>query len=62
MFSRPAKTRIIWEPQPDITTYELAMAIKVIIASTEQFADVRATYDTLPNEVQRHFKVWAEVA
>lgn len=57
-----AKLMLIWEPKEDITAYELALAMKVLFATQSQFADVKATYDTLPEAAQRHFRRVAAAA
>lgn len=54
------RTNFVYEPKEDITTFELAQAVKMLIASHEQYRSVermRAVYDELPESVQRHFRV-----
>ncbi|WP_042776359.1 hypothetical protein [Sinorhizobium fredii] len=47
----------IWNPQDDITAYELARALEVMFASVLQGGSVDAAFDGLPGEAQRHFQV-----
>ncbi len=42
----------MFRPEPDITVYELAVALSHL-----NIGVYPALYDTLPPEVQRHFKV-----
>ena len=44
--------QLIWEPQPDITTYELALCIPIFSA----VGHVHHFYNQLPPEAQRHWK------
>lgn len=53
----PEKTEIIWDPLPDITTFELACALKVLFNASGGSVTLRATYATLPAETRRHFRV-----
>lgn len=49
-----------YKPQPDITTYELALCmylISTILSSSTTLRDEQKIYDALPAEVQRHFVV-----
>jgi hypothetical protein len=43
---------LIWDPQPDITTYELALCIPILMAIGKQ----HQFYDQLPEEARRHWK------
>jgi hypothetical protein len=48
--------RVRWVPQEDITTYELSLAIMVLIAGPHlQFPEDSVA--NLPTQVQRHFVV-----
>lgn len=42
-----------WKPQPDITAYELALAIPILSFHT---FDTEAQIAALPERVQRHFE------
>jgi hypothetical protein len=44
---------LIWDPQPDITTYELALCIPLFSTVGHQ----HHFYTQLPPEAQRHWKV-----
>lgn len=44
-----------WSPQPDITTYELARCLAVLLSSDPWSAC--CAYDHLPEECKRHFEV-----
>jgi hypothetical protein len=49
-----------YEPKPDITTYELALCVYLLIAQVSPDGGLRAQqkiYDLLPATAQRHFKV-----
>ncbi len=43
---------LIWEPQPDITTYELALCVPLFSTIGRQ----HHFYDQLPAEAQRHWR------
>ena len=43
----------IWEPEPDITVYELAVALGILIAALHN--NVEPALEALPDEVRRHF-------
>lgn len=43
----------LWNPQQDITTYELAMCLTVLLG--KQF-DVIEAYNLLPENCKRHFE------
>lgn len=52
-----------YKPQPDITTYELALCMYLIstrLSSMATLRDEQKIYDALPAEVQRHFVVVRE--
>lgn len=52
-----------YKPQPDITTYELALCMYLVSArmsSNATLRDEQKIYDALPAEVQRHFVVKRE--
>ena len=42
-----------WNPHPDITAHELALAMNVLLSKDNWFA----FYKSLPENVQRHFEV-----
>ena len=44
---------VSWEPLPDITTYELALAVSFLLLPSQPSAE---TFLKLPMEVRRHFK------
>jgi hypothetical protein len=48
-----------YEPKPDITTYELALCMYLLIvqAWNKPLRDEQKIYDQLPAEAQRHFVV-----
>lgn len=46
-----------WRPQPDITTYELAQAVNVLLGVGLGAAYPEDDVAKLPPEVQRHFSV-----
>jgi hypothetical protein len=48
-----------WEPKPDITTYELARAMPLLVmaASSAWLAYVDDHVKALPDEVKRHFVI-----
>ena len=51
--------RFIWEPQTDITPYELARATGVLVifaGDRSIFRDYTHLVDALPPEVKRHFR------
>ena len=43
----------IWEPEPDITVYELAVALGILLAALNN--NVEEAMESLPDEVRRHF-------
>lgn len=47
---------IRWEPREDITTYELALTLKVIIEALSQRGDPIRVFMESSSEVKRHFK------
>lgn len=49
-----------YEPKPDITTYELALCMYLLIAQVSPNGGLRAQqkiYDLLPEGTKRHFEV-----
>lgn len=49
-----------YEPKPDITTYELALCMYLLIAQVSPNGGLRAQqkiYDLLPESAQRHFTI-----
>lgn len=47
-----------WKPRTDISTYELALCMPVIVASTTYpSCSIRDLYDALPPLAQRHFEL-----
>ena len=51
-----------YQPQPDITTYELSLCMYLLIAKlgNGSIRDEQKIYDRLPTEAQRHFVVVGE--
>jgi hypothetical protein len=51
-------TSVVYSPKEDITTYELAQVVSIVITSVRwgRFFDIRAYISSLPENVQRHFK------
>lgn len=48
---------VFWRPQEDITIYELAMALGILLpAASGSIRDLRAEVDGLPENVRRHFR------
>jgi hypothetical protein len=45
---------IDWQPMPDITTFELAQAMPILISRSSIMPD---QFDAYPESVKRHFKV-----
>lgn len=43
-----------WSPKPDITTYELALCMKMLIATNAEIA--AGVYDSLPENAKRHIR------
>ena len=43
-----------WEPETDITTFELARAVPIFFLSAAG-CDISTPVDELPDEVRRHF-------
>lgn len=43
-------TSYVWKPKPDITTFELALCLKMLVG-----VNVSRIYDTLPDEAKRHW-------
>lgn len=50
---------LYWEPQPDITAFETAQALPLMISAAVPgpWFDVKAKLDKLPPEVRRHFRI-----
>lgn len=46
--------KFIWSPKPDITTYELALCVTMLIATNAEIAV--SVYDSLPENAKRHIK------
>lgn len=46
---------ITWNPQPDITTYELALCIKVLLYKFPNRAALENNFNNQPDDVKRHF-------
>ena len=53
MAIKPFRAR--WNPQPDITAYELALALPLLMSTL--WDQQRQAFDMLPATVQRHFEV-----
>lgn len=54
------KRLITWNPQPDITVYELSMALSVLLPAAVSQATNKPwapPVDEMPPEVRRHFGV-----
>lgn len=61
MSSKPFQAK--YAPQADITTYELAQVVQLLIISVSPHAtsgNMRAAYESLPQSAQRHFVVMAD--
>lgn len=57
MIARPPRN-VVWEPKEDITTYELAIALNVLVmAGRAHVYDAAAHVEGLPPNVQRHFVI-----
>lgn len=55
--SPPRDRRLfVWEPQKDITAYELAECMRMLIPES----DNRREFDLPPKEAQRHFRIIEE--
>lgn len=55
--------RFIWKPREDITAYEIALCMSVLIASIQRHSSaslVDKVYSDLPEMAKRHFEVDAE--
>ena len=52
-----SKQAVVWSPQPDITTYELAMCLNVFAAAARRFGNPVFQYAKLPPEAQRHWRL-----
>jgi hypothetical protein len=46
-----------WEPKEDITTYELACCMDLLMPFGWIYADFSDRYDRLPEGSKRHFRV-----
>ena len=50
--------RVVWKPSPDITAYELTLALKVLVAQIASGARAaQLQVGDLPYEARRHFEV-----
>lgn len=50
--------RYVWAPQPDITAYELASCLTVVMTSLNgDAALVEAAYVLLPESAKRHWQI-----
>lgn len=61
----PKPKEYLWSPQPDITAYELASCLTLMMASVHGGASsIEAAYVLLPEAAKRHWQVVedAEVA
>lgn len=56
------KSYFAFEPQTDITTYELAQCINYIFCIEEYVRDVESYIKRMPPEISRHFKVYEDVS
>lgn len=61
MFGKAKKVErfYVYEPEPDITTYELALILKLYGTSRENDWHFENTFNKMPLGVQRHFRVLA---
>lgn len=51
--------KLIWAPQPDITTFELAQCLGLLIAQGQSrltTSIVEQTFEKLPDAAKRHFR------
>lgn len=48
--------KIRWDPQPDITTYELALCMKVLLYKFPNRAALEENFRNQPEDVKRHFQ------
>ena len=49
--------KVTWRPQEDITTYELAKAVTVLVVAAARVPqdELNEAIDALPENVRRHF-------
>lgn len=47
----------LWEPKPDITTFELAQCMKMFITAIVPEKRPGATWEALPDGAKRHFRI-----
>lgn len=47
----------VYDPKPDITTFELALVLKLYGTSRENDWHFEKSFNKMPNGVQRHFQV-----
>lgn len=52
-----ARKKMYWRPKEDITTWELAMALNVLLPGLKGYPDVQKVFEGLPQSVARHFQV-----
>lgn len=44
-----------FDPKPDMTSYELALSISLMMGGLDYMERIKPTYDAMPPEVQRHW-------
>lgn len=52
-----ARKKMYWRPKEDITTWELAMALNVLLPGLKGYPDLQKVFEGLPQSVARHFQV-----
>ncbi len=52
-----ARKKMYWRPKEDITTWELAMALNVLLPGLKGYSDLQKVFEGLPQSVARHFQV-----
>lgn len=55
-FKKNKYKNFIWKPQEDITPYELAMCLKLLIGSISGIRDLSLVFDELPDNCKRHIE------
>jgi hypothetical protein len=45
-----------WSPKEDITAYELALCMGLVIANAQRHGHVMEEYEKLPDSAKRHFE------
>jgi hypothetical protein len=53
---------LCFEPKPDISTFELAQALSVLVRYQHPALTVEDAFSRLPEDVRRHFKYrWVKI-